>query len=102
MRLLNLRPYPVTIAGKEDNYDVKDAVAAILLNRALRLTAVQLLKNNALAQKVMGPNPELLLEEAEYATIRHACDQVEGYGAEDVELVQRILECPEVDVEVKP
>jgi hypothetical protein len=99
MRKFDVADYEVTMAdGKTLPYRVKDSAVTILFNPDRKLSAVELLKTNMLAQKIMEGNGHVLLEEAEYAELKRACETVRGYGKEDVEFVRRILEAQEITV----
>lgn len=102
MRKIELTPYKVTIEGVDKDYDVVDAIVTILTSHMLQLNGSQLLKNNILATKFLEcKEGSILLEEADYQMLKSSADKITGYGREDIELVQRILEAPQVEVEVK-
>jgi len=99
MRKLAVTNYKVKINGAETDYDVRDSLADMLLAPNLRLNGACLLANNALATKIAeAPGPDVLLEEVEYQTLRNACNTLTGYARQDVELVRRVMEAPEVTV----
>ena len=111
MRRINLEPYrvqgmeqgpdgkPVT---KEDDYDLKGSLVAILLAPALQLNGTELRRNGKVADKVEAAGETLLLEDAEYAALKEALDKVRGFGKNDRELVERILEAETVDANAAP
>jgi hypothetical protein len=106
MRKINLAVATITLktpeGKKERPYDIKDSMADVLLHPELKLTGVALLKNNKLADKILSSTEDsVLLEEAEYQILRGACERIQGFSRDDLELVKRILEAPEVEVEVK-
>lgn len=99
MRKLAIANYKVKVNGTETDYDVRDSLADMLLAPNLKLNGTGLLANNALATKIAeAPGPDVLLEEAEYQTLRNACNTLTGYARQDVELVRRVMEAPEVTV----
>lgn len=99
MKKINLTPYQVKINGEYKDYDVRDAIVTILTSHFLNLNGSQLLKNNILATKVLEKEDFILLEDADYQNLKSATDKITGYGKEDIELVQRILEAPDVKIE---
>jgi predicted glycosyltransferase involved in capsule biosynthesis len=99
MRKFDVTEYEVTMAdGQTLPYRVKDSAITILFNPERKLTALELLKTNKLAEQIMDAKGSILLEEAEYAQLKGACETVRGYGKEDIELVRRVLEAQEIDV----
>jgi hypothetical protein len=107
MRRLNLESYPVEIrdvAGEVTQttpYDVKRSTVAVLLNGQLNMGPDTLLKHFELAQKVRAADGDLLLEEADYGVLLAALNGLRGFTENDVELVMRIRNAPQVDVQAK-
>lgn len=106
MKKINTTTYKVHVRStegevKEIDYGMKDSIVTILFNPELKLSAVDLLKQNKLAEKVANSVDELLLEEEEYTRIKSALDAVRGLGRNDVEFVIRILEAETVEVTAK-
>jgi len=107
MRKINFQDYNVTVQTPEGEkrqipYEVKDSMISLLFHPDLKLGGVELLKQNELAGKILNAEPgDLLLEEAEYNKLTQAINVIKGYGRNEVELVRRILEAPEVEVEAK-
>jgi hypothetical protein len=100
MRKVEIGDYAVKANGQEVPYGVRDSIADLLFHPDLRLNGSALIRNNVLATKVMTAEGDtVLLEEAEYQTLRGACETVRGLGRNEVELVRRILDAPEVKVE---
>lgn len=79
-------------------YMVKDALIEIMFQPSLKLRAKPLLEQDVLAKKILKAKDEILLEEAEYGKILMAIERVEGLTRNEVELVERILGCPEIEV----
>jgi hypothetical protein len=99
MRKFDVTEYTITMDnGQTLPYRVKDSAVTILFNPDRKLNAVELLKTNTLAERIMGAEGHVLLEEADYAELKKACETVRGYGKEDVEFVRRVLEAPQVNV----
>ena len=86
---------------REVNYGLKESMAALLFQPALKLNSVSLLRQDELAKKIIDSGDELLLEEEEYLRLKVAVDTVQGLGQNDVELVRRIINAPEIEVTAK-
>ena len=113
MRKLNLANYMVkvkapdqmnpgkTIEG-EYPYHVMDSILNILFCPELQLAGAELLKQNVLAMKLEScKEDEILLEEEEWKRLKRAFDTFKGFNRNAVELVRRINEVEEVEVEPK-
>lgn len=106
MRKINTTTYKVTVRignteTREVDYGVKDSIIEMLFGQGLKLTAVELLKQNKLAGKVAEAGDELLLEEEEYTRVKSALEVLAGLGKNDIEFVKRILEAETVEVAEK-
>ena len=106
MRKLNLEHYEVelrNIQGELETqpYDFKDAIINLMFHPNLQLKRVALLETDILAKKIMEADKEILLEEEEYNKINNAVDRFEGFTKNEVELVKRVSECPEINVKEK-
>lgn len=108
MRKLDLSSYQMSETGDPEaevhNYDVRWSIGEVLLCKDQELSARQLLANDDLYRKLRDwPEATILLEEAEYQTIRQAFERLTGWQRYDVPMVRRVLEeTPEVDVQEKP
>lgn len=93
-----------TVGDKPLTYNVRDSIIEVMMSSELRLEARELLERQNIALKIMAcPDGEVLLEDAEYVKISSAFEGTTGFSRNDVELVRRIFEAPEVEVEeVKP
>ena len=106
MRSINLDPYPIEIPLADgtivkEQYEVRESIVRSLYAPALNLGARELLDNDRLAQKIAHwPDSALLLEEEEYGRVRKAFETITRYTQNDVELVRRVLDAPEVPVKV--
>jgi len=85
----------------EVDYDVKEAIIAVIFHPSLRLDGRALLLRGKLADKIEAAKGEILLEDASYASIKSAFELVEGFGKNDLELVKRVLEAETVEVKEK-
>ena len=106
MRKLDLKNYTVKMLNpdgtfKEEPYKFKDAIINLMFHPNLRLSGKALLETNIVAEKLMEANKEILLEEEEYNKIKSAIDGFEGFTKNEVELVKRITDCPEIEVKEK-
>lgn len=107
MRRMDLTPYPVVVGIGNDKraepYDVRFSLRVLLLHPHLELNATGLLKNQDLVDKLAKAESPVLLEDAEWNQIVQAVDKIRGFSGNDVELMRRIKNAPEVKVaEVKP
>lgn len=83
-------------------YDVRESMASILLHPEQKVNGIELLKNNQLAQKILElPEDTLLLETDNYNRLKKAFETFVGFSRNDVELVRRVLEAPDVEVAKK-
>lgn len=100
MRKIDISNYKIKADdGKEQEYSVRESMANILFNPALKLDSVSLIRNDILARKILDcVDDNILLEEVEYNVIKVACNEIRGYVYSDVEFVKRILNAPEVKV----
>jgi hypothetical protein len=94
MRKIDLSNYAIP----EGVYDVKGSMQAPLYSPELRLDYRELFENDRVAQKINNANESVLLEEADYLVLKNAFISFRGYGKNEVELVRRVLEAPEVDI----
>lgn len=106
MRKLDLRSYKLVNAldpdAEPDDYDVRNTLGEVLLAADLNLNASQLLANHDLFRKLRDhPEDIILLEEIEWGRLVAAFETVTGFSKNDVELVQRVLKAPEVEVQEK-
>ena len=87
---------------KSTPYDVRQSLSTVLLNPELHLNGATLLSNFKLAEKCKDSKEEsILLDEQEYKVLTNAVNECKGFGANDVQFVQRILEAPEVEIAEK-
>jgi len=104
---INLEPYEIELRNQEGNivkfpYDVKTSIADIILSQPLKLNGVKLLRNQEIASKIINCKEKfILLEFNEYLVIKEATDILDVFSKNDVELVKRILNAEEVEVDEK-
>ena len=83
-------------------YDMKKSVSDIILAPPLKLNGAALLKNYKLAEKILDcKDTHILLDFQEYGVIRNATEVLDVFSKNDVELIRRIHEAEEVEVEEK-
>jgi predicted AlkP superfamily phosphohydrolase/phosphomutase len=109
MRKIEVQNYMVNLRNPEGNlepkpYNVKDSMVSCLLHPALKLTGRELLLRNKLATRIEEAeikegNGHILVEEEEYRKLRQAFETIEGFTKSDMELVRRVLEAEEIEVE---
>ena len=110
MRKLDLTNYTVTMKvpdkanpGEEIGvtlpYRVKDSIVNLLFIPGLKLSGIDLIKQNVLAMKIEAwKDGAILLEEEEWLKIKKAVDTYTGFDRQAVELVRRVLDAPKVEV----
>lgn len=107
LRKLYIKNYDVTVYNPDgttrtEQYNIKDSIANLLLNPQLGLNGKELLISFSVTQKInQCPEDFVLLENTDYNKILGAIDQLKGLGKNDVELVRRIYECEDVEIEEK-
>ena len=113
MRKLSLKDYIAhskapdpMVLGKlldvQHPYPVKDTILMLLFSPVQRLSGLEVVKQQALALKIETcTSDDILLEDAEWDRLKLAFDKFEGFNREDVELVERINNAEEVEVEQK-
>lgn len=104
MRKINLDPYMVEVKNPDGSkesipYIVRESLINSLYHSDLKLNARALLENDRVAQKIKNTLENVvLLEEAEYSRLRSAFEVLTGLGSNEVELVRRVLDAPEITV----
>lgn len=113
MRKINLKDYTIKVKAPdklkpgrviegEYPYHVKDSILTVMFCRDLQLSGAELVKQNVLAMKLEAcKDDEIILEDEEWGRLVKATNTFHGFGRNDVELVTRILEAEEVEVEPK-
>ena len=105
MLKMDLTAYEVTLTGPEGPKIVPFKVGesiALLLFMDKALSAEELLRRAAIAQKVRDADGEsVLLDRADYDTIKKALDGHKGFTENDVEFVRRIYSADVVEIAEK-
>ena len=111
MRKIRLENYMVPMRNAEGNlapspYNVKESMVSCLLHPALKLTGRELLLRGKLATRIEEAEIKegkghILVEEADYRKLKTAFETIEGFTKSDMELVRRVLEAEETEVEEK-
>lgn len=102
-RKVSLAEYMVKLKdGKDIPYNVRESLAELLCHPGRRLNGSKLLKQNLLAERILTePGQEVLLTEEEYASLKEAAETFEGFTRTEVELVRRVMDAAEVEVQEK-
>lgn len=103
-RKIDVSEYPVPVGNNGDTiqYKVRQSLVALLLGTHRQLNAVELLGANKLAQRILdesGESDEVLLSQQEYGELQGAINGFRGYGQQDVGMVERVLNAPEVELQ---
>ncbi len=106
MKEINLTPYE--ISGHKDKFEPKIFLGETLLSPLLKLGGLDLLASFKLADKIQTCSTDkLLVDDKEYAKIKKVTELPSmagaaiGFGRNEVEMIRRILEAPEVEVTKK-
>jgi len=82
-------------------YEVKPSLIELMFSRELHLSGIELLERDDLARKVKDCDGVLLLEETDWQKLKTSAESTTGFSRPDVELIRRILNAEEVEVEEK-
>jgi hypothetical protein len=111
MKKIDLKPYKVELPTRQpdgsieavsQDYDVKDVIVGIMFSRDLQLSARETLDRDPLCRRILDAEDSILLESADYDLVKKAVETIKGYSRNDVQMIRRILEAPEVEVEEVP
>jgi len=94
-RKLNLQNYANETG---EVYGVVKALLLILFHPELRLRANQIIERLPVKDALVNAGGSVLLEETQWAILRDSVNGVSGFGQDDIELIQRVLNAPQVDV----
>lgn len=95
MKELDLRSYEF----EGIKVDVKKVLASLLFRPELKLSARDLITQAALAEKIELAGDSVLLEDAEYAKVKRPFDIVTGWGRGDLQLIKRVMDAVDVEIE---
>lgn len=102
MRKLDVTNYSaivMTAGGKTPvPYDVKNSLITCLLHPSLKLSAREVLIRHKIGEKIEKAEGFVLLEEDEYKKLESAFNSIEGFGQNDVELIERVFNAETVPV----
>jgi len=99
MKKILVTDYVVSFNGQDQRYPMGEALAEVIFHPALKIVALDLLKRDDLARKILAcETPDLLLEESEYALVKDAVEKVDTYTRNDVEFVRRVMNAETVEV----
>lgn len=106
MKEIDLRPYDVTVNTPQGEqkvpFNVRGSIEAVLTSGDLRLNGTGLLRNGKISDRIISGTGDIsLVEEADYAVLKAACDTVQGFNKNDTEFLRRIFEAPTVEVQKK-
>lgn len=82
-------------------YDVKTSLTSVLLSPILQLDGRELLMRGKIVDRIEAADGHILLETADYSKLKKAFETVKGFSKNDIELVRRVLEAENVEVEEK-
>jgi len=106
MRKLDLKKYTISVRDEKGvtniiPYDFKESLIQLMFHPNLQLSGKELLKTNIVVERLIKADKEILLEEDEYNKIKSAIDNFKGFSKNEVRLVERVYNCPIVDVKEK-
>jgi len=82
-------------------YNVKQSIAGILFHPDLRLTMREALSRKSLADSIENCQEEFIyLHPGDFTKVKDAFNKVQGFGKNDIELLSRIDNASECDVEI--
>jgi hypothetical protein len=109
MRELNIKTYNVKVKindngevkDKELPYDVKGSLIEILFAKDnQQLPVREAMARDKICKRIEDCESDtILLEDAEWEKLKSSAEKLSFVGRNDVELVSRILDCPEVVVD---
>ena len=104
---LLISDYKVKVQGGGEGelaYDVVGSIGILLFHQDLRLNGRELLQNGTLFSKIEaskeGGEDFVFLSDDEYSRLKRVLD-LKVFGKNEIELVKRIQDCEEVEVDIK-
>ena len=94
MKKIDLTPYTLG----EQEVSVKNSIVLVMFNPSLKLSARDLIAQDALAKKIEASEGSILLEASEYIKVKNAFESFTGFGRGDLELIIRVLNAEDVKV----
>ncbi len=106
MKEINLAPYAFAVG--EGTFDMRQFLSEAALSPLMKLGGLRLLETHNLVNRIrQHEGDSLLVDEKEYkqlvavTKIPEMAGATMGFSANEVEMVRRILEAPDVDVKKK-
>jgi len=104
MRKIELKEYLVNLTGANGEveskpYNVKESIISCFLHPALKLTGRELLLRGKLTKRIEEADDSILVEEEDFRKLKQAFERIEGFTRNDMELVRRVLEAEEIEME---
>lgn len=101
MREIDVTRYSVPVQAQDGTmrelpYDVKHSLTAVMFSQGLK--AMETLRRHQIAERIRKAEGAVLLEEADYAVVKAAVEAFEGWREQDVVLLERVLNAPQVEV----
>lgn len=100
-RKLQISNYPVEIDGEEVPMNVRNSLVTVLFHPDLNLNSVATRRNDKIATKIEECKEDfILLPDYEFVVVKEAVETFQGYDRKAVELIRRVEEAEEVEVEI--
>ncbi len=101
-RKLNIANYKVKIDNKEEDFSVRVSLTTLLFDPELRLGWREAIRNDEIARKIESCSEDfILLTPEDYGIIKGVVDNFTNFNRHAVELINRVHNAEEVEVEVK-
>lgn len=94
MKKIDLTPYKLG----EAEVDVKGLIVTVMFDAGLKLSARDLIAQDALAKKIEESNGSVLLEVSEYLKVKNAVEKYPGFGRGALPIINRVFDAPEASV----
>lgn len=106
MRKINLEDYFVEVIQTDGTkqrlrMNVKEWISSMLFLPDLKLGGREVILRGKLSDKIEKAGKEIILEDTDYTKVKIAFETFKGFQKPHIELVKRVLEAEEVEVEEK-
>ena len=106
MRKINLKSYQVEVPQSDGTkqkvtIDVKDWISNAIFHPDLKLGGREVILRGKLVEKLEKAGDEILLELVDYKKVKDAFETIKGFGKIHIEMLRRVLEAEDVEVEEK-
>ena len=81
-------------------YEVREHLVMMMFSRPL--PQIQLREHDKIARKIEAAGNDLLLEEAEYESLKQMVESFNSFYRGDLEFINRVLDAPEIDANTPP